>query len=261
MSGSRKLGAGIIAATVLLALAPGMVRHAQAARTPRISVTGLPAFFELVLDATQNRVYASDPSGGRVFTLDGTDGHQISVLNLGGASWPEGMDISPDGSTLAVAAYGLHYVQLVNLADGSLGSTMVPQGLSPALPYDVKYGRAGRLYVADSTGANVNGYLHVMDTTTNLEVRHSVFGLQWYTRLAITADHNSLFVLQNSSGAANLVKFDVSTDNVDQPVEQGGWGSSGITLTTTPDGSKVFTNGGQAWDATLQHQLGTFQTL
>ncbi len=243
---------------LLAATALTPVTSVAAPSTPKVSVT-LPGFNNLVYDSARNRVYASDSTDGRVYALDGSTGLTIWKDQFASNAFPVGLDVSPDGSTLAVAMYGLQHVQVINLPGGTIGPTMQP----PAgdAPYSVRYGRPGRLYEVGYN--NGPGYLHVFDTTTDLQVAQSTTQTSYsntFPTLAITSNLHTLFVVQNGSGASDFEKFDVSTDSVASPVAIG-FGGFGGGFTITPDGAQLFTNGGQAWDGGLQHLNGTFPNL
>jgi hypothetical protein len=233
-------------------------------------VTGLPTFFDLAVDRTRGLVYGSDPGSasvnGRVIALNSNTGAQVWQVSFGINSWALGMDMSPDGSTLAVALLGLGEIALINLDTRSVVGYMVPQGVGGPgpnpyqtnSPFDVLYGRAGRLYSVGSALAG-HDYVHVFDTTTDLEVGRSTSNVADSPRLAISPDHNTLFVKESGYTNQRLDKFDISTDTLPAPVQTY---VTGDNLQLKPDGSEVYVDGGgisgTVFDATLTHELGKF---
>jgi hypothetical protein len=236
-----------------------------ATRHPLTSVTGLPGFLDLVVDDGRNLVYGSatgsNSVSGHVMALNGNTGAMVWDLSFGANSWPSGMDLGPDGSTLAVALWGMGKIELIDLTNPTTTTPgeLVPQGVTGVNqsnnPRDVRYGRAGRLYSVGTPQIGID-YVHVFDTTTKLEVSHSTYITRSNTRLAITSDHNTLYVLDNPY---NLEKFDISTDNVQQPVAGNTTGAYNLTL--KPDGSQVYTNFGQVFEPGLTYMLGTYDTF
>jgi YVTN family beta-propeller protein len=88
--------------------------------------SGTPS--QLALNSTETRLFVTDPEGGRVHAIDLTSGHMDDVRVGGG---PEGIALTPDGTTLWIA----------NRADGTITLldpyTLTSQGTMLAGRYPV----------------------------------------------------------------------------------------------------------------------------
>jgi hypothetical protein len=157
------------------------------------------------------------------------------------------MDIKPDGSELAVAVesagVGNGFIAFLDLQTLSVAATVVPNNDTHAdNPYDVVYGREGRLYSSGNPYPYGGfDYIHVFDSDTHAELGRSSGVVDHLPRLAISGDGNTLFVGQ----LERLSKFNITTDT-----PAGVFGKSisqSWTITTLPDGSKVFSSRAHVW--------------
>src|SRR5262249_12069950 len=137
----------------------------------------------------------------------------------------------------------------------------------PNSPYDVKFGRAGRLY---STGNPCSGGLdglHVFDTAAVKELSVTGIDLRCAPRLAITADGSALFAAEGDISPNDLRRYDIPTDTP-TVADTVPFGSVNVnTVAIRSDGSQVYTSGhlntfdAQVWTGDLQHQLGAFNVV
>lgn len=258
------LSIGLAAALFCGLLPIGGLAAAAPARpvSPSVTTVATPVFFDLVVDDVRGRVYGSDKSGGNVYVLDATTGATIVTVSVGATTGPAGMDISPDGTHLAVAESNNAEIALIDLTTTTPSLTpnrMIPQGTSgPNQPWDVRYGRTGRVYSVGNPGSGGFDYVHAFDTTTLLEVGRSGAIVRAAPRLAITGDRNSLFVMESAFSPQSLTKFDISTDLPGSPALAPFGSAVGTTVAVKPDGSAVFLSSGQVWVPQLTHLLGSF---
>ena len=85
-----------------------------------------------------------------------------SFTLINGAA-PKGIALSPNGSELAIAQSGLSSILFLNPTNGSTVATITPNGTSGLnIPWDVIYGRAGRLYSSGNPNLGGLDYIHVM---------------------------------------------------------------------------------------------------
>jgi DNA-binding beta-propeller fold protein YncE len=129
-------------------------------------------YFDLAIDEPRQKLYGSDKMGGTINVISMVTHEVVSTLNLG--SQPAGLDIDPNGNELAVALMGQGEIAFVDLNTLAVIKRVVPEvTFGPNEPYDVIYGRPGRLYSVGNPGSSGLDNLHVFDTITKTEVGHS----------------------------------------------------------------------------------------
>lgn len=232
-------------------------------------------YFDMAIDEAHGRIFASDANDTKldVFTYsDGLLPTFLMTICLG--FHPRGIDISPDGNELAVALFDGGKIAFYNLSlTNDQLRTQTPQYLVPNVdsgfvnkPYELIYGRAGRLYSVGNPGSSGIDYIHAIDTSTNpkTEISRSSYAIRMSPRLAISADKNALFVLHTNQSPYKLYRFDITTDIVTYQVEDPHGPIAGSTIATLNDPTKIFTSFGQVWSTTgygprnVLSQMGTF---
>lgn len=224
-----------------------------------------PLFDTLVMDNARNLLYGSDLAGGRVKVLSAVDGSLQTSIDVGQYDQPYGMDISPDGSQLAVALGNTAQVLLIDLGRRTVAGHLYPTGGSGVnIPFDVRFGSSGRLYSSGAPCAYGSDYIHAFDTTSGMQVGVSSAIVRCSPRLAISADRTSLFVMESAMSPETLWRFDVSSATPTVTSTTGNSNSSvaGYEIALRPDGTQVYTTGGnvgngQVWSADFKTQLGT----
>ena len=242
----------------------GMTKFTIGATPPGTAV-GLPAsnhvYKDLAIDVAHNRVYGTDTSN----RIDVMDLQTFAVLNsylLPAGAIPSGIDVSPDGSELAIAMNGLEAVLFLNPTTGAEIARVRPQ-LSISTyyenkPFDVIYGRSGRLY-SDGKGGSTD-YIHTIDTNTHTWVNKSPYPNTFNTgaELAMTSDKNYLYANETNS-PNNISVLDIHTD-APTTIYKGPHGPvSASKFTIIPDASRVFTSSGQVWSGDMANSLGTLE--
>jgi DNA-binding beta-propeller fold protein YncE len=232
--------------------------------THTITMTGPPVpnpalYVDMVVDENRQLIYGSAPNGDFLHVVDLNTLNVITSVPLGEDAHPVGIDISPDGNEIAVALNGRSELAFIDLDTLQVTDRVVPQGTSgPNRPYDVLYGRPGRLYSSGNPGSSGSDYIHTIDTVNKVEVGRSSEIMRSGPRMAMTADHNTLYVGQATFSPQKIYRFDITTDIPDQTAV-GPHGPMRVnTMAVTPDGSKVFSSRGQIWDGDLSTQLGSF---
>jgi sugar lactone lactonase YvrE len=219
-------------------------------------------FFDVAVDRARQRVYASERSGSRVFVFSLPTMRPIAAIEVGPG--PRGIDISPDGRQLAVAVSDAGQIALVDLQRLIVADRLIPDAGSPYLPsvpkapYDVVYGRPGRLYwTGGPTSYGVrSGGLYAFDTVGKLESLPGPVGAA--ARLAITEDKNTLFVAEPDISPQQLKRFDVSTGIPRLTATAPHGPVRANSLVIRGDGSLVYASGGQVWTGDLSRLVGTF---
>jgi hypothetical protein len=105
---------------------------------------------DIVHDPIRNLLYIT--SGGEVQKYDLKSRRFLASFQLGGNL--KGMDLSPDGSTLAVADYtyadGQNWIYLINLQDGTIQKKAFPLAFYEGGTYSVAYGNDGNILVTST---------------------------------------------------------------------------------------------------------------
>jgi DNA-binding beta-propeller fold protein YncE len=228
--------------------------------TPPGEIVSPPAsmhqYRDFAFDMPRNLLYGTDASG-RVDVIDQDTGAVVDSFLLPNGADPIGIDLSPDGSELAVALNELQSILFLNAETGAVIARVKPLNNDDSnLPYDVIYGRAGRLY---SNAQPDFEYIHVFDTTTHTWLAKSDHIISTGAEMAITSDHKYLYANQKLS-PNNIYVLDVQTDTV-MELHEGPHGYvTAPRFTIIPDGSKVFTSTGQVWSGDMQTRLGSLYT-
>ena len=210
-------------------------------------------YFDLVLDEPRQLLYGSDMDGGSIHVISMQTLEVVTTVSVG--SDPAGIDISPDGSWLAVALSGQEDIAIIDLNTLTVQTRMTHQATSGLnQPYDVVFGRPGRLYSVGNPGSSGLDYVHAYDTDIWLEMSHSIEDMRAAPRLAMTADQNNLYVSQVSFSPQKIYQFNVSGYTPYQTAVAPHGPVAVRTLCVMPD-NRVFTSRGQVWSA-VNHSAG-----
>ncbi len=215
----------------------------------------LPVYFDLELDEARGWIYGSDSTGNKIDVISMSTLALVKSFTLVNGANPKGIALSSDGSELAIAQYGASSILFLNPDTGATIATVIPNTTYTKSPWDVIYGRTGRLY---TSGAS-DYYVHVIDTTTHLEVSRSSLNYSLTaTRLAISADKNWLYASRSSGSPMKLYRYDVSTDTFPEPTSTAhtsNFSASTFILDTVDN--LIFTDTGQVWTPDLKGNIGS----
>ncbi len=194
-------------------------------------------------------IYGSDASN-RVDVINQNTGTVLKSYLLPNGANPTRIDLSPDGSELAIVLNALEAILFLNPETGMEIARVTPKvNYEFNLPLDVIYGREGRLY---SVG---DGYVQVFDTVAHAWINRAPYASP--QDLAITADKK--YIYSNSTYTSrDIYVFDIQTDAVTR-LYQSPLEASAEKFDIIPDGSKVFTSEGQVWSRDLGEQIGTLE--
>ncbi|MFN8538542.1 MAG: S-layer homology domain-containing protein [Thermomicrobiales bacterium] len=226
------------------------------------AVAGIPKFFDLVVDDAHSHLFGSNKAAGTVVVLGHANLNTVKTIALGPESSPSGMSLSGDSAQLAVALYGAGQIALIDTSTLTVTGYLQPLVESgPNQPYDVRYGRAGRLYGVRNPQSFGTDYVHAFDTVTRTEVSDVGIGhthIRSAPRLAITADHNTLYVSESGGLAAATLSLRYHHRHADQD-RAGPHGPVLVwTFAINADASAVYTSAGQVWSGDLQQMSGEF---
>lgn len=223
------------------------------------TVASVPKFFDLVLDEAHDRLFGTDQAGGQVVILTMSTLAPLGTISLGQSSAPAGIALSPDGTQLAVALSGFGNIALVDT-----GTLMVTGRLYPTVtngpnkPYDVQYGRTGRLYSTGNPDSAGIDYIHTFDTATQIEVGISSHIVRAAPRLAMVPGNNTLYMGESSFSPQKIYRFDLGTDDPAKDAQGPHGGMNVTTLAVRADSSAIYSSNGQVWSGDLQRMLGAF---
>jgi hypothetical protein len=214
-------------------------------------------YFDMALDEANGRIFGTDYSGNKIDVIDINTLSVVMTMPVG--LQPAGIDLNPADNEFAVALAGQGNIKFYSLTTLIETGVITPAGTSgPNRPYDVLYGRPGRLYSSGNPGSNGFDYIHAIDTATKLEVGRSNEIMRAAPRLAMTADHNTLYVSQVIFSPQKIYRFDITTDIPDQTADAPHGPVNVNTLAVNPDGSKVYSSRGQVWNGDLNTLLGIY---
>ena len=244
----------LVADMFVTVAAKGTLLRGWSPRAAKPAVTApTDAMFDFALDEPHHLLYGSDRLGDKVWVLSVPTLSPLTSLDLGPQSQPVGLDLTKDGTILAVARHGTGDIVLIDTASLSIIGTLHPPG-GPSFdfsPWDVRFGRPGRLY---SAGRGTSGAVHVFDVGKRVEVGHSAPIAGDANWLVVTADGTTLYdtevIIQE-----RVARYDITTDT---PVGSGATPENGGgTVAIKPDGSRVYRSSGEVWAADLQTRLGS----
>lgn len=214
-----------------------------------------PVYFDIELDEARGWIYGSDSTGNKIDVISMSTLALVKSFILVNGSTPKSVALSPDGSELAVAQFGASSILFLNPDTGATIATVIPNTTYTKAPWDLIYGRTGRLY---SSGAS-DYYIHVIDTATHTEVSRSPLNTSLSVpRLAISSDKNWLYASRSSGSPKKLFKYDISTDTIPDPISSPH--TSGLSIGTyilDPVNNLIFTDTGQVWPASLKGFVGS----
>ncbi len=136
-------------------------------------------------------LYGSNTAGHKIDVISMSTLQVVDQIRLNNGSRPLGMDLSPDGSELAVALDGASSIAFIDSSTRTLSATAMVYTDTLNLPYDVIYGRSGRAYSTGNPYSSGVDSIHIIDTATHTEIAKSSSALRAHPRLAISSDGNS----------------------------------------------------------------------
>ncbi len=220
----------VLAVLMLGLLVFGFAQPAHAARAASTFISA-PNRVDMVHDAKRNMLYIT--SGSEVLRYDLKHQRFLSSFTLGGSLM--GIDLSPDGNTLAVAdsAYSSDqaWIYLVNLRTNASQKVAFPRGLYDGGTFSVAFGKDGTLLFTSRFLGSGWEPLRKYNPTTG----------QMTTLLTITQD-----TMLSSSADRSIIGFAESN------ISDGRWGRYRVS-----DGNIVERTGytdGTGW---FNYEIGT----
>lgn len=197
---------------------------------------------DFVQSPTQPIVYGTVPSLDSVVVINTNNLQVTNTIPIG--SDPEGIAISPDGSTLYIADSGSTNVAVLST---STLSTLTPITSPGGSPTAVQIGSSGRIWIQDATG------IHQLNASTgasagpDLATTGSMYPLiENGGNILVTPNGNTLFYGNYGLSPSNAYQYNVSGTT---PVEDWifGGGGNGDALVMNHAGTVVaYSSGGDS---------------
>lgn len=246
-----------------VASSAGMIGIDLSLGLPGVSIpppAGSNLYFDLVLDEARGVLYGSDSVGHKIDVISTSSLVVIKQFRLVNGAAPKGIALSPDGSELAVAAYGASSIVFLNPDTGAVIGNIMPNISNDEIqPWRLVYGRPGRLYSTGSPESYGIDYIHIIDTIAHAEIGNLGYGIRFKPFPVISADKNSLYISEEFD---SIYKFDVSTDVLANPIQlRIGDIYAERTILLNSSGSKIFSEYGKVFDSALSKQIGTFKPI
>ncbi|WTH12130.1 Ig-like domain repeat protein [Streptomyces sp. NBC_01578] len=200
---------------------------------------------DIVVDGTHQRVYISDPTGGKIVVTDYTGTVKATLTGLSGVT---GLALSADsGQIYAAVKYGN---RIVSVETGTYTQTAsYPVGAAPG-DLEVVDGRVWFTYDTNFGSLDVSGAEPVVHLAQRGDVDfYGAFGMFLASDPAVPG------VLAAGNGG-KLAVYDVSADGATLRVK-GDMDTAVRQLDLTPDGSQVLTSWG---DPDYGYGLGAYST-
>ncbi|HZJ24015.1 MAG TPA: hypothetical protein VFD54_11940, partial [Anaerolineales bacterium] len=269
---SNKVFSGILVAVYLFSMAfpravyamPEQRVNAQTAeigshvKPITVQAATWPIYFDLVLDETRGWIYGSDSAGNKIDVISASTLMLVKSFVLVNGSNPKGLDLNPDGSELAIAQNGASSILFLNPDTGATIASVIPNTGSLIKPWDVIYGREGRLYSSGNPAASGTDYIHIIDTVAHIEIARSSYAMRMAPTLAISSDKNSLYANNANSSPEKIFKINVTDDTLPTPISTvhlSGFTATKYVLDTETD--LIFTDTGQVWTTDLKAKVGS----
>lgn len=209
--------------------------------------------FDVEFDSGRNLVYVSLTSTGEIVTLDAADPSIIDrdpVLSV-----PRGLDLSPDGGTLAIAFNANGNIGFKDLASGITERRDISPALNTLNASDVAWVADDKIFVsADGSGGKIvrTNRLDALDTQVVGDDRW----ISDRTQLLPSADGAFLYASHMGSQIFKLDMTDPAAPILFETEQTGGNIYGGDRLSLSPDGTNMVTGFGQVLRTTDFIQTG-----
>lgn len=240
-------GVASVTAVLLTALIAG-APAARAAPNPglilsKVATLGGAPLASIVVSGA-DVAFASNPTLNEIEVLDLKSGALGTPIAVG--PQPQGLDLSPDGTTLYVADSGAAQVSVVDVASGkeSHRITIPPRSVLNDTPYSIAVANNGKALLSTSSGGGGDGVLLEINLSSEAVRLRSDFyhaGSTFdKTKLMPSGDHSHIGVVVGSISSAPMWMYNASTDSfgperdVNDRVENLALDSSGSRMLVDP---------------------------
>ena len=171
-----------------------------------------PSRVDVAYDNARGVLYISN--GGELLRYEVSSQSFLTPITLGGTL--EGMDISPDGSSLVVAddstSGGQVWVYIVSLATLTYQKVTFPAAFYEVGTFTAAYGNNGGILISSEFGGSGTVPLRWYDPATNTTT--VVATVQQDTMLRASADHSVIALAESNSSDGPFDRYRVSDGNL-----------------------------------------------
>jgi DNA-binding beta-propeller fold protein YncE len=242
---------------VLAGVAQAAPVKPAASQAPVVTVASSPDTFKnVVIDPASKKAYLTVPAENQVDVLNlkkGTFGKPIPV-----GSDPQGIDITPDGTTLLVADSGGQTISEVNLSTRKVTTIETPPGGMSDTPYSiVALNNGNALFTTTFSGSGYGASTYDLNLSTGAISTVSGIGLNnevtEVTPLSRSADYSTAAAVLGDDSLGQYYVYSAATGNV----VSGRLSTFVSSSALDGDGSTLLVDGTSVIDATTGTLLGT----
>jgi hypothetical protein len=207
--------AGVAQAAPAGTAAPASAAAAASKSAPEVYVAASSDTFQnVVVNPASTKAYLTVPSKNQVDILNlnkGTYGKPIPV-----GSDPEGIDITPDGSTLLVADSGGQTISEVALSTRKVTTVETPAGFDSEKPYSiVALNNGNALFSTTFSGSGYGAHVYDLDLSTGAISTVSEIGLVTEaTTLSRSGDYSTAAAVLGDDSGGPFDVYSAATGNV-----------------------------------------------
>lgn len=224
---------------------------------PDVYVTGSrSAFADVVINPSGTTAYLTVPAKNRVAVLNlktGVYGKPIAV-----GSDPQGIDITPSGTTLYVCDAGGQTISKVVIATRKVTTIITPSSFTHDTPLSIAVLNKGHaIYTTTFSGSGFGGHAYNLNLRTGVSTVASKIGIGGQTTefspVSRSADHSTLGVVIGDDSGGTFDIYTVATGNVVSNSLNAFISSSSLD----GDGSTMLVDGAYVIDGASGAVLGT----
>ena len=185
---------------------------------PDVYVTGSPlAFADVVINPSGTTAYLTVPAKNEVAVLNLKTGVYSKPIAVG--SDPQGIDITPDGTTLYVCDAGGQTISKVVIATRAVTTIITPSSFSHDTPVSIAVMNNGHaIYTTTFAGSGFGGHAYNLNLSTGVSTLASNIGIGGQTTefspVSRSADYSTVGVVIGDDSGGTFDIYTAATGNV-----------------------------------------------
>ena len=185
---------------------------------PDVYVTGSPlAFADVVITPSGTTAYLTVPAKNEVAVLNLKTGVYSKPIAVG--SDPQGIDITPDGTTLYVCDAGGQTISKVVIATRAVTTIITPSSFSHDTPLSIAVMNNGHaIYTTTFAGSGFGGHAYNLNLSTGVSTLASNIGIGGQTTefspVSRSADYSTVGVVIGDDSGGTFDIYTAATGNV-----------------------------------------------